>query len=158
VNERRGTNGNPPHGRRATDEPHPAREWFLTLLNSWRFWMILWASVICVTLVVVLVIYSRQSSDRATQRTAAQARIAQCIQSIPVLLKFHRFILGVQDEHRAVLKNAIALRAVTAPASPLHRQLERNIMRLRRANQEVQGVDVNVPTPASCRAANPIPR
>lgn len=131
------------------------------LLDNWQFWMILAYAVLAVVVVALWVNFGRESRDQA--RTAevvarrhadvvanAEAQYEQCVKSIPSLTKINRFLRGVQDEHRTLLKNALAAHAAQPKNTALwHTQLT-NIERLRRAFSEVRGVRFPIPTKKSC--------
>lgn len=135
--------------RRSTDRYHE-KGFVRRVLTSFRFWVVLWGCALVGVVCFVLIIYARQSSDRAARHATAKAQYAQCIMSIPFLKKFNRFVHGVATVHRILVKNARRTHAATPPGSPAYRAQTENIRRLRGAREDVTGFVAPVPTKESC--------
>lgn len=103
---------------------------------------------------VVVALYFHQteiSKQQAERQAAANARVAQCIQSIPNARKINRFIRGVQEFHRVAAMNSRATVQSTPTSDPQYKTRLANYMRIRATVADVSGVHFHVPTVAECR-------
>jgi hypothetical protein len=131
------------------------------MLDNDRMWRTVFAVAIVSMIVAMYFVNGRTSETLANQAATAAASTAErqagiqadyraCLVSIPQLTEVNRFVHGVQDLHRTLLKNSIANHAATPPGSVLYRQQIVNIKRLRKTVVAVSGVAFPVPTRASC--------
>jgi len=85
------------YGRRKSDR-HPKLVGLTRVLNSWKFWMVLWGFVIVLGIALTLVVYARQQSDRVATKSevALNHRIIQ--QEFNALKKSDKqFCMAVQN-------------------------------------------------------------
>lgn len=121
------------------------------ILNGDRIWILIayfWLAA------VVVALYFHQteiSKQEAARQAETQAKIAQCIQSIPSLRKIDRFVHGVREFHVIVALNSKAIVDSTPKTDPQYTVRVANYRRIRNTVADVSGVKFTVPTVAQCR-------
>jgi hypothetical protein len=151
--EERRHNGPRRQSDRRTEKKERRQATLLRVLTSWRFWVTLWGFALVGVIVFSLVVYQRESSDRAAHRAAVQAQYQQCLAGIPFTMKLNRYIGGVRAVGAVLLLNSEQMHEITPPGTAVYRQQEKNIRRLRKAlNDQRAVISFPISTAAECRA------
>ncbi len=139
---------------------HPSKRGARRLLDSWQFWMgIAYIGLVCVV-VALWINFGRVSVDQ--RRTAIvvaergadiQAQYQVCLKSVPVIVKFDRFVHGVQTVNSALLHNSIATHEATPAGTAVYRAQVRNIARLREALRDTSGLSIPLTSKKECLTA-----
>ena len=114
---------------------------------TWRgVKLVIEVAFVAAILVALVVINGNANRSEAI----IQAQYNSCVMAIPFLKKFNVAMEGAETVADVLLTNAEAMHAITEPGTPVYRQQEINIARLRRAIDSGSGVRIPVPTRKVC--------
>jgi hypothetical protein len=137
---------------RRAERKESRRALILRVLTSFQFWLVIWGFALVGVIVFVLVIYSRESSDRAARKARVQATVTQCIHSRPFLEGVNNFADGVRAVGHVLLANNIRMHAITPRGTKIYATQTVNIAKLRHALESQRAFHIPIRTPAECRA------